>query len=225
MRFRWNSFDVAPLEAKRMHALLAEYATGKDCRGEAHKLISQINQRRAQIPVGLPNEFILVHAPRPGRGEFDEYMQRHRMAKEGETLKFPYWDYSAHPIHHVAGFAGRQQRYGSCVVYFVPHRTASSNYNLCGTNAPFALHYECAFPGFQTIDLNELEVARGPYAGQAVLERFHAGPCVIMVKRVMRYGDFMKRNQHRPSIVYATWTAALASPYGTWKGKTHVRPF
>ena len=238
MTFRSGTFDISPKEAKRMYAALndiVQYWDGMDpakipsrtIEYAAH-VVKVFQERTRNLPGDLPREFILVHAPKPTGGDFDDWMQQHReiLPFDNKTMHtFLYADYSAHPIRHLRDWAARQQQGRGCYAYFVPHRKATQRYayrkNASEDLPPFAMHYNFAFPMFQTLDLTELQVARGPYAGRNMTEVFHEGPGTYLVKRVWFSNGVVQKYLHRRTIVYATWVAHLAPPYGTWRG--HVR--
>jgi len=227
LTFRSGVYDFAPREAKKMYALLSQLADQGDSEGvrqEAKVLVKAFRDRTRLCPSALPNEFILVHAPTPLGHDLDDWMRQHSAQLEavgGSSYKIPYADYSAHPIRHVRRWAAKQINHG-CYVYVVPHRKAKLRYDGVHTisPAPFALHYNMAFPVFHTIDLAGLQVVRGPYAGQRVLDLFHEGPGVFLVKQSWYSHAFVQECRHRAQIVYATWLAHLTPPYATWRGRT-----
>lgn len=233
MTFRSLPSDFAPSEARRMYRILESIASQWDGQTvqslntryiqEAADLVRAFKDRVRHLPSGLPDEFVLVHAPQPTSGSFDDWMQRHRATKDfsdRDMHKFYYSDYAAHPIRHLRNWASKQESGRGCYAYFVPHRTATRFYPRvpAENELPFSMHYNFAYPVFQTIDLCQLEIARGPYAGQHVLELFDTGPCIFLVKQVYYSPSSMQKYRNRRSVVYATWIAHLAPPYGKWRG-------
>lgn len=224
MTFRSGIWDFSPHEAKRMYQVLSKFAEHWDGETipsvntqhlrEARDLVQEFRGRVRYLPANLPTEFVLVHAPTPIGGDFDDWMQRHR--DHGEAHRFPYASYGAHPRRHLASWVGGLDHGSGVYAYFVPHRKAKQQFSARETRAPFMLHYDFACPLFQTIDLSCLEISRGPYAGQRLHLLFDE-PGVFLVKQTYS----MQKYEHRRSVVYATWCAHLAPPYGTWR--KHVR--
>ena len=233
MTFRTEGFDIAPAEAKEMYAALqgiAQHWDGMDPAkipskhiAHAADLVRAFQTRIQWVPRYLPDEFILVHAPKPARADFDDWMQRNRATKGfGDVgYKFFYADYGAHPIRHLQNWVSLLDSGRGAYAYFVPHRKATQLYEYRkgeGDLPPFCMHYNFAYPVFQTIDLRALEIARGPYAGQSVVELFDDGPGLFLVKKIY-YSKSVQKLSHRRTIVYATWVAHLAPPYGTWRNR------
>ena len=216
MTFRSGPYDFSPKEAKRMYAILNnivhQQPDNKRYIQEAEFFVKEFKDRSRYLPTTLPSEFVLVHAPAPLGGDFDDWMQNHR---EGAN-QFPYSSYGAHPERQLTSWASRVEASRSCYVYFVPHRTAKQRYEPKENRAPFSMHYNYAFPVFQTIELSCLEISRGPYAGQR-LQLLFDEPGVFLVRQTFS----MQKYEHRRRIVYATWAGHLAPPYGTWR--KHVR--
>lgn len=228
MTFRSGPYDFSPKEAKRMYAILnniAQQWDGSTVQSintshiqEAEFFVKEFKDRSRYLPTTLPNEFVLVHAPAPLGGDFDDWMQNHREVLDfGKGAhQFPYSSYGAHPRRHLTLWASRVEAGRGCYVYFVPHRTARQRYEPRESRAPFVMYYNYAFPVFQTIELSCLEISRGPYAGQRLHLLFDE-PGVFLVKQTFS----MQKYEHRRRIVYATWAGHLAPPYGTWR--KHVR--
>ena len=236
MTFRSDAHDLSQSEARKLYNALKNITDMWDWDGEstvqlnmsrimeARALLQDLSGRRQCIPRSLPDEFVLVCAPSPTDTTFDDWMQKHRAKKKFEERymhTYPYGDYSTHPVRHLQGFVSKISQGRSAYAYFVPHRTAKGRYEPPNSSMtpPFSLHYDFAYPIFQTIDLHEYEIARGPYSGQRVIELFDEGPGVYLVKRTFYSSSLVQKYRNRRNVVYATWVAHLAPPYGTWRAQ------
>ncbi len=213
MSVRSGAHDIAPKEAKRLFRvldLLVRFPERETVRNEAAILLAQIKGRARQIPANPPNRFVLVSAAKPIEEDFDNWMNHNREVKAFDYPHqhlFRYYGYSARPRQLSTWAAKRGFEGRGCYAYFIEHRKAKLDYYR--DLPPLALHYNLAYPIFQTLDLEKLEIACGPYTGQRVIELLKDGPGVFMVKNCA---------STKSTIAYATWVAHLAPPYASKRG-------
>jgi len=191
----------------------------------------QLTARRKLLPEHIPDRFILIKQPMPISREFDEGIEYMTLARNeygqldrfatAKPKRWPYNDYSTHPIRHVRPFAKRaEQALSWAHVYAVIVADPRRKFSYCHLDKlidqfSHSLVYDWAQPVNWFIDLFNYSVVQGPYTDQCAYDVYHKrGGLMCLRWNQSREWHQNYEDAKLERVVYGRFLLHLVPPYG-----------